>query len=64
MKFDVAFGGILKSSTLMTVLKISGGGAQENANFFGKLRSKKLVGRNSSFGTNIIPHKFQLGPLL
>ncbi len=63
MNFGVACDGILKTVLLRTVLKIFWG-AQENANFSGKLRSQKSVDRNSSFGTNIIPHKFQLGPIL
>jgi len=39
-------------------------GAQENAKFFWQLRSKQLVGRNSLFGTNIIPHNLHLGLIL
>jgi hypothetical protein len=65
MNFGVACDGILKTVILPTVLKIFWGGeAQKNANFSGKLRSQKSVDRNSSFGANIIAHKFQLGPNL
>ncbi len=62
MNFSVDYDGILKTMILLTVLKIFSG-TQESANFFGKLGSQKSVDRNSSFGANIIPHKFQQGPM-
>jgi hypothetical protein len=45
-------------------MKWVSGGAQEIANFFRKLRSRKFFDRSSSFESNIILHKFCLGPKL
>ena len=54
MRFDIACDGILKNKILQTVLEIFWG-AQENANFFGKLVLQKSFDRNSSLEANSIP---------
>ena len=55
MKFDVACDSMLKNRVLPTVLEIFWReGAQENADFFGKLLSQKSFYRNVLFEANII----------
>ncbi len=63
MKFDVDYDKIVKDETLQKT-KILKRGARPKKTDFANSDHKTHFEENSSFGSNIILHKFRMGPVL